>query len=167
MGYRQCQRSGRRGIKMGTAARTVCTIILGMLVGAALVVGYLETHPALFAPASSSSAPVAVRATGPVAPAAIVPAGDNRRPAFEDEDLLADLYERVSPAVVNITVRSQRSGGGNQPEFEQGTGSGNIPGTHRNNPPNKHPVGEGTPGEGTPAGGPKPPPPGRGPGPPS
>jgi 2-alkenal reductase len=129
---------------MGTAARTVCTIILGMLVGAALVVGYLETHPALFAPASASSAPVAVRATGPVAPAAIVPAGDSRRPAFEDEDLLADLYERVSPAVVNITVRSQRSGGGNQPEFEQGTGSGIILDTDGNILTNNHVVGEAT-----------------------
>ena len=55
---------------MGTAARTVFTIVLGMLVGAALVVGYLETHPGAFAPGvSSSSAPVAVRATGPVVPA--------------------------------------------------------------------------------------------------
>ena len=127
---------------MGTAARTVCTIVLGMLVGAALVVGYLETHPALFAPASSSSAPVAVRATGPVVPAAIVPAGENRRPAFEDEDLLADLYERVSPAVVNITVRAQRTSGGNQPEFEQGTGSGIILDTDGNILTNNHVVGE-------------------------
>ena len=52
--------------------------------------------------------------------------------------------ERVSPAVVNITVRSQRSGGGNQPEFEQGTGSGIILDTDGNILTNNHVVGEAT-----------------------
>src|ERR671931_664111 len=102
---------------MGTAVRTLFSLILGMLVGAAVVVGYLETHPAL------------------------LPGGEARRPAFQDEDLLADLYERVSPSVVNITVRTQRAGSGNLPEFEQGTGSGIILDTHGNILTNNHVVG--------------------------
>src|SRR4051794_7677826 len=98
---------------MGTAARTLLTLILGILVGAATVVGYLEMHPTMFAPAASSAAPVSVRAP---APAVVLPPGETRRPTFQDEDMLADLYERVSPSVVNITVRSQRPGSGNVPD---------------------------------------------------
>jgi len=128
---------------MGTAARTVLTTILGMLVGAAVVVGYLETHPGVFTPAASTSAPVTVRASAPVVPAALLPSGETRRPTFEDEDMLADLYERVSPSVVNITVRAQRAGSGNLPEFEQGTGSGIIIDTEGNILTNNHVVGDG------------------------
>ncbi len=129
---------------MGTAVRTFFTLVLGMLVGAAVVVGYLETHPAMIAPAAPSTGSVAVRSAAPPVPAAILPTGEGRRPAFQDEDLLADLYDRVSPSVVNITVRTQRSGSGNLPEFEQGTGSGIILDTDGNILTNNHVVGEGS-----------------------
>ncbi len=132
---------------MGTAVRTIFTLVLGILVGAAVVVGYLETHPAMLAPAATSSGAVAVRAALPAAPpvpAALLPNGETQRPVFEDEELLADLYERVSPAVVNITVRTQRAGSGNLPEFEQGTGSGIVLDTDGNILTNNHVVGEGS-----------------------
>jgi S1-C subfamily serine protease len=127
---------------MGTAVRTLFTLVLGMLVGAAIIVGYLETRPAALAPAAPTSASLAVRDTSAAPSAAILPPADARRPAFQDEDLLADLYVRVSPSVVNITVRAQRSGGGNLPDFEQGTGSGIILDTEGNILTNNHVVGE-------------------------
>jgi 2-alkenal reductase len=129
---------------MGTAVRTFFALVLGMLVGAAVVVGYLETHPAMVAPAAPSSGAVAVRTSAEAVPAAILPPREGRRPAFQDEELLADLYDRVSPSVVNITVRTQRNGSGNLPEFEQGTGSGIVLDTDGNILTNNHVVGEGS-----------------------
>jgi len=76
-------------------------------------------------------------------PAALREGDGSWRPIFQDEDLLADLYDRVSPSVVNITVRTRLSGSGNVPEFEQGTGSGIVLDTEGNILTNNHVVGDG------------------------
>jgi S1-C subfamily serine protease len=112
-----------------------------VVVGAATVLGYLETHPGLAA-ASARSAPVQqTMAPAPVSSTLLL-SNSLERPTFQDEDLLADLYERVSPSVVNITVRNVSQGSGNVPEYEQGTGSGIVLDTDGNILTNHHVVGE-------------------------
>jgi S1-C subfamily serine protease len=130
---------------MGAAVRTFFTLVLGLVVGASVVLGYLETHPRLGAAAAApADRPASVALAAPaVQSAALRPSDELARPAFQDEDLLANLYDRVSPSVVNITVRSRVSGSGNVPEFEQGTGSGIILDTEGNILTNNHVVGEG------------------------
>ncbi len=85
-------------------------VLLAMLLGAAIVVGYLHYQPA---------APVAPL----VASAASAPAG---KASILDEDTVVSVYEKVSPAVVNIT----RTGIARDPFFgvvpQQGTGSGIV-----------------------------------------
>ena len=129
---------------MGAAIRTFFTLVLGILVGAAVVLGYVETHPRYTAAAAQPAPrPISAAVPAPAAePAALLPADGANRPTFQDEDLLADLYERVSPSVVNITVRTRVQGSGNVPEFEQGTGSGIILDTEGNILTNNHVVGE-------------------------
>jgi serine protease Do len=130
---------------MAAAVRTFFTLVLGIVVGAAVVLGYVETTPRLRAaapppvdrPATATSQLLAPQ------PAALRPSDSSARPTFQDEDLLADLYDRVSPSVVNITVRSRVNGSGNVPEFEQGTGSGIILDTMGNILTNNHVAGEG------------------------
>jgi S1-C subfamily serine protease len=133
---------------MGAAVRTFLTLVLGIVVGAALVLGYFESNPrlssALAAPPSTRPTAAAPAAVAPVpVPAALREGDGSWRPIFQDEDLLADLYDRVSPSVVNITVRTRLSGSGNVPEFEQGTGSGIVLDTEGNILTNNHVVGDG------------------------
>jgi 2-alkenal reductase len=132
---------------MGAAVRTFFTLVLGLVVGASLVLGYVERHPRLgaaLAPAPQSDRPASVSLPAPVAqPATLLRSAGPARPAFQDEDLLADLYVRVSPSVVNITVRSRVGGSGNVPEFERGTGSGIILDSEGHILTNNHVVGEG------------------------
>ncbi len=133
---------------MGAAVRTFLTLVLGIVVGAALVLGYFESNPrlssALAAPPSTRPTAAAPAAVAPVPVPATLREGDGSwRPIFQDEDLLADLYDRVSPSVVNITVRTRLSGSGNVPEFEQGTGSGIILDTEGHILTNNHVVGDG------------------------
>lgn len=125
---------------MATAVRSFVTLVLGIVVGGALVLGYLETHPGLGS-APAARAPVMVSAQAPVGPSLLLSSG-LERPTFQDEDLLADLYERVSPSVVNITVRSSAPASGNVPDFEQGTGSGIVLDSDGNILTNHHVVGD-------------------------
>ncbi|HEY7060912.1 MAG TPA: trypsin-like peptidase domain-containing protein [Chloroflexota bacterium] len=132
---------------MGATIRTFFTLVLGILVGAAIVLGYVETHPRYTAsPAQTVTRPVsavaaAVAESPPASAAAVIVPGDTTsRPTFQDEELLADLYDRVSPAVVNITVRTGQ-GSGNVPE-ELGTGSGIVLDTDGNILTNNHVVGD-------------------------
>ena len=135
---------------MGAAIRTFFTLVLGILVGGAMILGYVETHPRYSAspaqpvtrPVSASIASAAGAEAPAPAPAALLPVDGNSRPTFQDEDLLADLYDRVSPSVVNITVRTRLPGSGNVPEFEQGTGSGIVLDKEGNILTNNHVVGD-------------------------
>jgi 2-alkenal reductase len=135
---------------MGAAIRTFFTLVLGVLVGGAMILGYVETHPRyttntpqpVALPVSASITSAAAIPAPAAQPAALLPVDGNNRPTFQDEDLLADLYDRVSPSVVNITVRTRLPGSGNVPEYEQGTGSGIVLDTEGNILTNNHVVGD-------------------------
>lgn len=128
------------------ALRNVALLILGVVVGVAVVAGALWLQPAaaqVIAPPAvatpaAPSVPTALPTRGDAAPTALptVPANSvpipTAAPAVEargrlqpDEQLLVDLYERVSPAVVNITNRrGQQLANGDFPR--SGAGSGVI-----------------------------------------
>src|SRR5438093_12550323 len=110
------------------ALRNVLLLLLGVVVGAAGVVGALWLQPA-FAQVPQLAPPpaIATPAVAPPRPAEQSPARPTPLPAVPassvptptaaaapadlrgrlqpDEQLLVDLYEHVSPAVVNITNR--------------------------------------------------------------
>jgi putative serine protease PepD len=134
------------------ALRNLALLVLGVFFGVAVVAGALWLQPAaaqvltpplLATPVSPApptpppapSAPTASSASTPTAlptvPASSVPtataapAVDVRGRLQPDEQLLVDLYERVSPAVVNITNRrGQQLANGDFPR--SGAGSGVI-----------------------------------------
>src|SRR5262245_27075029 len=101
------------------ALRNVLLLLLGVVVGAAGVVGALWLQPAFaqvpqLAPAIATPAlvPPATPTPLPTVPASSVPTptaaaapADLKGRLQPDEQLLVDLYDRVSPAVVNITNR--------------------------------------------------------------
>jgi S1-C subfamily serine protease len=131
------------------ALRNVLLLLLGVVVGAAGVVGALWLQPAFaqvpqLAPPPAIATP-AVAVPGPVGPGNPTPArptplptvpassvptptaaaapADLRGRLQPDEQLLVDLYERVSPAVVNITNRrGQQSASGEFPRSGAGSG---------------------------------------------
>src|SRR4051794_29696852 len=97
------------------ALRNVLMLLLGVVVGGAGVVGVLWLQPAsaqvpqiapppAVAPARPPTLPTVPASSVPPPTAAAAPA-DVRGRLQPDEQLLVDLYERVSPAVVNITNR--------------------------------------------------------------
>jgi S1-C subfamily serine protease len=115
---------------MSTLIKNFIVVILAMLAGAAIMVGFLQFQP--------SATPASIVAN---AQPAAVPSSTG----FFDEDNLVSIYERVSPAVVNITTSGQLQSPSVQmpelpPEFRerfpqlpetprevpQGTGSGVI-----------------------------------------
>ena len=55
---------------MATAVRSFMTLVLGIVVGGALVLGYLETHPGFGSP-PSARAPMMVSAQVPVPSASL------------------------------------------------------------------------------------------------
>jgi S1-C subfamily serine protease len=77
---------------MSSLIKNFIMVVLAMLAGAATVVGFLHFQP--------SAAPASIVANAEPAPAPI-------SAAFFDEDNLVSIYERVSPAVVNITTSGQ------------------------------------------------------------
>jgi S1-C subfamily serine protease len=115
---------------MSSLVKNFIVVLLAMLAGAATVVGFLHFQP--------SATPASIVANAEPAPAP--------SPAyFFDEDNLVSIYERVSPAVVNITTSGRLQSPSIQmpelpPEFRdrlpqipdsprevpQGTGSGVI-----------------------------------------
>jgi S1-C subfamily serine protease len=125
------------------ALRNVLLLLLGVFIGLAVVVGTLWLQPAFAqvpqlapapavptapppAPVSSVPTPTAL----PTVPASTVPTPtaapapvDLRGRLQPDEQLMVDLYERVSPAVVNITNRrGQQSATGEFPRSGAGSG---------------------------------------------
>ncbi|HYU18201.1 MAG TPA: trypsin-like peptidase domain-containing protein [Chloroflexota bacterium] len=105
-------------------ARLLLAATFGLAVGLGLALGWSWTHPAtppaLIAanpgPGSEPSAPGAATPATTSAPAGRVP---------YDEELVARIYERVSPSVVNVTTRvsidaTQGTG------VRQGSGSGFV-----------------------------------------
>src|SRR5438874_997870 len=126
------------------ALRNVLLLLLGVFVGVAGVVGALWLQPAFAqvpqlapaplipapaiatpvasAPATPTALPTVPASSVPTPTAAAVPADLNGR-LQPDERVLVDLYERVSPAVVNITNRrGQQSSTGEFPRSGAGSG---------------------------------------------
>ena len=104
---------------MGSILKTAFGVLAGIVLGAILVIGYLQFNPiALARPASMASLPTrqedASRATA-------------SRSAYFDQAVI-DIYKRVSPAVVNIRTRASVPEHANLPTIPDipstGTGSG-------------------------------------------
>jgi putative serine protease PepD len=127
------------------ALRNVLLLILGVVVGVGGVLGALWFQPAFaqvpqLAPPPALSTPAVAPPTAvappptptslPTVPASTVPTptpapapADLRGRLQPDEQLLVDLYERVSPAVVNITNRrGQQLASGEFPRSGAGSG---------------------------------------------
>ena len=106
---------------MRSLIRNLALLLLGSLLGASLVVTYLGMRPA--------TGPVepAVAAVQAAAQPTVQPTAAERPPALYNESLAVQIYEQLSPAVVNVTNRhavTSTSGGSQFPE--QGVGSGVI-----------------------------------------
>lgn len=99
------------------------TLGIGLTVGVGALVGVRPGAPGLpdFAPTPlPTPIPVAVRPTP--APSSLAPAAAIMG---ANEDAIADLFERVAPSVVNITVRVPNTTG-QGPNQRQGSGSGFV-----------------------------------------
>ena len=98
---------------------------VGLTVGAGLVLGVRPaTQSASLPPPTPLPTPI-VPTPRPIQPAPqLSPAAG---PVALDENAVADLFERVSPSVVNVSVRVPNSGAAAQgPNARQGSGSGFV-----------------------------------------
>ena len=125
---------------MRAAFRVGLLLVLGALIGGGSVLAYVESKPR---PADSPP-----RLTQPVhdrvQPIQVeLPARVSGRGLLDSEVLLQELYERISPSVVNIRVSARTNGAGGLPDFEQGTGSGIILDREGHILTNNHVAGEG------------------------
>ncbi|MHB1416892.1 MAG: S1C family serine protease [Chloroflexota bacterium] len=109
---------------MRAVTRIAVFVVFGLLLGVALTVGYFQSPLGVAAQAG-------VGATATAAPPSASPAPSTARTVpvqqLFNEDIIAGVYERVSPSVVNITssVNSRSSIQDNQ-QIPYGTGSGFI-----------------------------------------
>lgn len=112
---------------MTSALRLITVLVLGLVIGGTLASYYLMNNPLGRAavPELPFSIP-SIRAedlpapeTGPLgrAPAATV---------AQDADTVIEVYERVSPAVVNITFTARARDAFGRAQMQEGTGSGFI-----------------------------------------
>ncbi|MGE5620649.1 MAG: S1C family serine protease [Sphingomonadaceae bacterium] len=97
---------------MQTILKNLALLFLGTLLGAAVVLGTATHLPAVGTGSRAPSASAQVAVSGPMTAA---------------EEATADIYQRLSPAVVNVTNRRAPVSGGAQGQFpERGVGSGVI-----------------------------------------
>ncbi len=106
---------------MTSLLKNFITVLLAMIMGAALVIGYLRYQP------SAPSAPLVASASAAASKASIY-----------DEDTIVSVYDRVSPAVVFVTNRGAQRSTSSRPSIpglpqlpqeplpQTGTGSGVI-----------------------------------------
>jgi len=88
---------------MAALIRVFLVLVLGIFVGAGSVVGFLQLRPDVLP---------AARTTGAAQPAVLVAERQSLVAVANvaaNEDIIIDVYERVSPAVVNITTRATRA----------------------------------------------------------
>jgi S1-C subfamily serine protease len=101
---------------MGPIVRTALAVVVGIVIGGTALIVYLGANPG-------------VRAAPGLAPPAAAPAGPAAQPgpssASQAGDV-SDVYERVSPAVVNITFSAQARDAFGRTQQAEGTGSGFI-----------------------------------------
>ena len=101
---------------------------IGLAVGAGAVFGRLDelARPAAQAPTPLPT-PIAVATARPLQPPAsqTAPPADASGRLFYDEFLIADLFDRVAPSVVNVSVRVPNAAGQGA-TARQGSGSGFV-----------------------------------------
>jgi S1-C subfamily serine protease len=111
---------------MRTAIRNFTMVLVGSLMGAALMIGYVELRPEPVAGmyyAQAASQPVIVES----------------RAAIFDEAVAVEIYERLNPAVVNVTNRRMVSDSFSGSQFpERGIGTGVIVDEHGHILTNNH-----------------------------
>ena len=97
---------------MQSIPKNLALLFIGSLLGATVALGVSTFQPAgNHSPATSNSSPRTVEAS----------------PAVLGEDVTAEIYQRLTPAVVNVTNRrAPTSGGIDSPFPERGVGSGVI-----------------------------------------
>jgi S1-C subfamily serine protease len=115
-------------------ARYLLVLTCGLVLGVGLTLGWGLVRPSM---APSAPRPVAIEQ--PVTPTAAPAAVLGRVPY--DEDLVASIYERVSPSVVNVTRRVAIDSVGG-PGVRQGSGSGVVLDTEGHILTNHHVVGD-------------------------
>jgi 2-alkenal reductase len=98
---------------------------IGLAVGAGMVFGLRPTPGGVVSLVAPTPLPTPILTPTPRAllPMAAAEGGPNR--TGYDENLVADLFEKVAPSVVNISVRVP-SASGQGPTARQGTGSGFV-----------------------------------------
>jgi S1-C subfamily serine protease len=111
--------------------RYLLAVLFGLALGIGLSLGAASTFGRLGGPAATPggaalvTAPTASPAVPTPAPAAAVPRRNVGERIPLDDDVIADLFDRVAPSVVNVSVRSP--GASTQgPTVRQGTGSGFV-----------------------------------------
>ena len=111
---------------MGSVFRTALAVIVGIIIGGAALIAYLGANPTARAepPALPGAGPQAQSTVPPAASSSGQPAASSTgQPAGVD---VSDVYERVSPAVVNITFSAQARDAFGRAQQAEGTGSGFI-----------------------------------------
>jgi S1-C subfamily serine protease len=107
---------------MGSVLRTAIAVVVGIVIGGAALVAYLGANPA--AGAAPPTLPgVAPQAQATAQPQSSVPSGSQLAGGVVD---VSDVYEQVSPAVVNITFSAQARDAFGRTQQAEGTGSGFI-----------------------------------------
>jgi S1-C subfamily serine protease len=97
---------------------------IGLTVGAGLLLGLRPASGTVrLAAPTPLPTPIAPPTPRPTLPPAVADGAGNR--AMLDETLVADLFERVAPSVVNVSVRVPNTSG-QGPTARQGTGSGFV-----------------------------------------
>ncbi len=103
---------------MASVFRTALAVIVGIIIGGAALIAYLGANP------TARAEPPALPGAGPQAQSTVPPAASSSgQPAGVD---VSDVYERVSPAVVNITFSAQARDAFGRAQQAEGTGSGFI-----------------------------------------
>ncbi|MCL5960113.1 MAG: trypsin-like peptidase domain-containing protein [Chloroflexi bacterium] len=100
-----------------SVARNAAMVVVTALLAAGIVIGYLQVQPSSAPPVNPARA---VQASGPLATTA------GSQGAFFDENVIASVYEKMSPAVVFIASTSSRSSGFFDSIPQGGSGSGFI-----------------------------------------
>jgi S1-C subfamily serine protease len=97
---------------MNSFVRTAIGVLVGVLVGAVLVVGYFQFQPIAAAMAPASSA----------APSAVAPAASPKLVNAASDEVVVNVYQQVSPGVVQILNTGTTRGTFGQPSGGSGSG---------------------------------------------
>src|SRR5439155_1989944 len=114
----------RRSVPMGIVLRTTFAVVVGVIIGAVALIPYTRANPA-----GSPAVPV-LPAIGSLAQPTSQPSqSTNGSPPVANQAAAVDVsnvYDRVSPAVVNITFATRAQDVFGRTQQAEGTGSGFI-----------------------------------------